>query len=49
MCDDSGKGHRALGNRMAEMKRDWAKYEADVLYQHVYNTYWKGQKIREAM
>ena len=30
---------------MAEVKRDWAKYEADVLYQHVYNTYWKGQKI----
>ena len=45
VCDDSVRGHRALNNIMAEVKRDWAKYEADVLYQHVHNNYWKGQKI----
>ena len=45
VCDDAGKGHRALSNIMAEVKRDWTKYEADVLYQHVYTTYWKGQRI----
>ena len=35
VCDDEEKSHTALNNIMREVKRDWAKYDADLLYQKV--------------
>ena len=44
VCDDSTKGHIALNNIMREVKKDWDKYESDLLYQKVYNKYGKHHK-----
>ena len=44
VCDYERKGHAALNNIMREVKRDWAKYEADLLYQKVYKKYGRDQR-----
>ena len=44
VCDDERKGHTSFNNIMREVKKDWAKYEADLLYQKVYNKYGRDQR-----
>ena len=39
VCDEVTRGHIALNSFLREVRKDWDKYEADILYQKVYNKY----------